>query len=198
MSILFLDLETTGLPDQIGYNQYYSYTKLEKYNSSRIVQLALLVYANGKLRKIHNYIVKPDDFKIHNAVMHHIDQKTADRVGIAFEDISAYIRKDLIGASLLVAHNVQFDKNVLLSELFRHGLHSDIKLLEAIPTFCTSTECTNITKIKMINGYKQPKLSELYYFLFGEHATGLHDALQDTKIMMKCFFALIDKGYFSI
>ena len=232
MKLLFLDLETTGLPKTIGYSMYHPYQQIIYYDSSRIVQIALLVYEkiltdneaidnliseivdhtvnntnananrtlverkinteNFKLIKEHNYIIKPDNYEIKNDKIHNISHQMAEFVGIPFIDAIKNIKDDLATGDLLVAHNLIFDKNVLLSELYRYNLHDECKLVNDLPTFCTSVNCAHITKIRYNNReFKQPKLSELYRHLFNSDATNLHDALQDTRVMVKIFFELL-------
>jgi hypothetical protein len=38
---------------------------------------------------------------------------------------------------------------------------------------------------------KNPKLSELYFKLFNQVPLGLHDALVDTEVCLKCYIQLI-------
>ncbi len=57
--------------------------------------------------------------------------------------------------------------------------------------FCTSKGCKNITKIRYsASEFKQPKLSELYKFLFKKEMVDAHDALVDTKALVECFMEL--------
>lgn len=231
MKLLFLDLETTGLPIVIKYGKYYPYSQLQYYDSSRIVQLALLVYetkecdsntsskidnsntndsnmsnianvynkpynnpANYVLTKEYNYIIKPDGYKIENEKLHGISHDMANFVGIPFVDVVKLIKQDLMTGDLLVAHNLVFDKNILLSELYRYKLLDECKIIESLSTFCTSIQCTNITKIRRYkHKYKQPKLTELYRFLFNADIINLHDALFDTRAMVKIFFELMQR-----
>lgn len=223
MKLLFLDLETTGLPRTINFNTYHSYKKTAHYNSSRIVQIALLVYESidnstdnstdntsdsktsstipnaftdkFKLTAEHNFIIKPDGFTITNSNIHGITQQIAEFTGISFETAVKNIKQDLISGDLLVAHNILFDKNVLLSEMFRHNMLDECRAVENTLTFCTSKQTSHLTKIKFNRSeYKQPKLSELYTWVFNETASGLHDALQDTRVMVKIFFELIKRN----
>lgn len=203
MKIFLFDLETTGLPSMKSYNKYYPYQKLEYYESSRIVQLAILVYSydNNKFNLLeeHNYIVKPDNFKINNSDIHRITQKHAEEHGMKFKDIIDKIIPVLKESNLIVSHNILFDKNVLLSELHRYDFKEAIKTIEKIPCFCTSMQTKDITKLKIKNfsEFKQPKLSELYKFLFKKNTPdNMHDASVDVKILAECFFKLLEKKYF--
>ena len=66
--IVFLDIETTGRPEKKPgcWNRYYHPKDIEKYENSRVVQIAILVYENGEEKKVHNYIRKPENFLIKN------------------------------------------------------------------------------------------------------------------------------------
>lgn len=202
---MFLDLETTGLPKQPSYDYYYDPRQKEYYDSSRVVQIAVLTYEidrNNILPAVkkaeHNYVIKPDGFIIQNAEIHGIDHNFATFAGITLADAMKNIKKDIEDCKLLVAHNLGFDKNVLLSELYRMNLSEYAPIINSMSEFCTSRGCTNLTKIVYSKDkYKQPRLGELYKFLFKKEATGLHDALTDTRVMVECFFELIRMGYIS-
>lgn len=205
MKILFIDLETTGLPKQPTYDVYFSYKLLEKYATSRIVQIAALVYdvntpdektAEFKLLAEHNYIIKPNGFRIVNEHIHHIDHSMAEFSGITMKDCLDMMIADIADCKILIAHNVGFDRSVLLSELFRCGLHEYVDVILAMRPFCTSRGCANITRIPFnARKFKQPKLIELYRFLFRKNPdVELHDALADTRVMVDCFIELVNRG----
>lgn len=201
MKVLFLDLETNGLPQQISYNCYYSYDQISKYRTSRIVQLAYILCdinidsSETKILSKKDYIIKPNGFIINNDDIHGIKHNYAALNGLSLLEVVNNIKNDFINAELLVAHNVLFDKNVLLSELFRLELYDLINHINKIKTYCTSKGCVNFTKIKFRNTYKQPKLSELYYCLFKKNIEGQHDAVHDTENLMRCFVELVNKKY---
>jgi DNA polymerase III epsilon subunit-like protein len=144
MKILFIDLETTGKPVKNGYNSYYPYKDLKKYDNSRIIQIAMLLYEKTTvdekeeyvLIKEYDYIIKPDNFTITNHHIHGIDQDTANLVGLEFKDVIKKI-SPYLEADYFVAHNVNFDKNVLLSELYRYKEYDDIKKIQAQKIYCT-------------------------------------------------------------
>lgn len=226
MRLAFFDLETTGLAEQIGYDQYYPYTDIDRYRNARIVQIAVVVYDivdlndfaaetikpdrmlatdDAKLdyrqvrnylvaeSAVHDYIIKPEGFVIRNSDIHGIEDAFARQNGFDFKDAMNLLTNDLLSSDTLIAHNIIFDKNVLLSELYRHGCLDLIRVIEKKNTFCTSKECKLITKIKRGNEFKQPRLAELHKFLFDSEAENLHNAIFDTKVMAKCFFELLNR-----
>lgn len=204
MFIAFFDCETTGLPERKENNWYYGYKQIDKYNTSRIVQIALIVYKleEGKLleESEHVYIIKPDQFEIHNDHIHHISQQQAEEKGIPFRMAIRKMHQDMSKCTMFVSHNVNFDKNVILAELHRYGIHSAIDRIFKMKTFCTARNTAEILKLRHANEnpdekikYKMPTLSELHNWLFGFMPEGIHDALQDTKIMCKCFVELFNR-----
>lgn len=209
MRVAFLDLETTGLPYQPKFDVYHPYTELMHYENARIVQLALLVYdipdslapasasssiaasPDYKFKAEHTYVIKPDKFEIRNSHIHKISNAMALFAGIEFTEVISKIWDDLKTCDVLVAHNILFDKNILLSELHRYGLAEPIHKINSMKSFCTSKGCANITRLRYnSNKFKQPKLSELYRFLFEKDMADAHDALVDTKALVQCFMEL--------
>lgn len=227
MRIAFIDLETTGLPKQLGYDKYYPYQQVKQYNTSRIVQIACITcevdfdkvrynseykesVSKGKLfeEKIkqytfikilskHDYIIKPDDFEIKNHNIHGITNETAAFAGITLSDAKEKIKKDIMNCEALIAHNIIFDKNILLSELYRIHENELINHINNMSTFCTSKGCADVTKIRYNSTkYKQPKLVELYSHLFGTDIDkGLHDAIYDIENTVLCFAELVNRKY---
>jgi DNA polymerase III epsilon subunit-like protein len=215
--ILFFDLETTGLPIVRGFANYYPYSHTKYYDKSRIVQFAALIYSNKQTadpngeqkgeQKDHgyqlehtiNFIIQPDGFEIKNSNIHGITQHIAEQTGVPFLRMIDEIAGQLSECTLLVAHNIIFDKHVFLSELYRYGKHDLANILNSIPTFCTANETASILRLPAKRRkYKMPKLSELYRYLFQHDAENLHDAVNDVCAMSKCFFYLLDKGLIKI
>lgn len=197
MRIVFIDLETTGLPKQLTFDEYYCYTKSKYYDSSRIVQIAIVICdfstisMECKQLATYNYIVKPDGFEINNSHIHKIDTKLAISNGTPFSTIIEKIAPDLFACDVMIAHNILFDRNIFLSELHRYKFNNLIYKINSMKYFCTSRGCAAVTKIRYnANKFKQPKLSELYKFLFKKNIIVTHNALDDTNILVECFIEL--------
>ncbi len=182
---LFFDIETTGLPR----NKNAPYTDIT--NWPRIVQIAwLLCDDNGKILLSEEYIVKPEGFVIPFDAqnLHGISNEKANSMG---EDLSFVLNRfsKLIDRSkYLIAHNLDFDFNVVGAEFIRKGI--DIRL-NTINKICTMKSTVEYCKIPRGNyGFKWPSLMELYYTLFNTTFQEKHDALHDVKICADCFFEL--------
>jgi DNA polymerase III epsilon subunit-like protein len=86
-----------------------------------------------------------------------------------------------------VAHNLNFDYNVLLSELNRADITTKIHSLTKI---CTMKSTTDYCSISTSKGYKWPSLAELYKKIFLEEMKEAHNAAKDIEATAKCFWYL--------
>ena len=195
--IALFDLETTGFPKKAGHTTI-KYTNLESFDSARIVQIGMMIYEfdmsddSYKLVKTYDKTIKPDNFVIRNAYIHNITQEHAESQGVPFCDVIYEMMEDLCNIDILIAHNLKFDKPVLLSELHRYEFGEIVKKINSAYTFCTMAQGTLITKIKNKNNtYKYP-------YLFDENTTNEHNALADTRVLAKCFWQLYDLDLISI
>jgi DNA polymerase III epsilon subunit-like protein len=243
ITIAFIDLETTGLPKTISFSKYHPYESTQYYDTSRIVQIALVVckldkdllslllaqedaeikdntlvvptenkieaydildslsknYPFIEVIAKHDYIIKPDGFVIQNEKIHDITQTVACFAGLPFLDAISRLENDLEKCSTLIAHNIIFDKNILLSELHRYGKFNLINKIKSMKEFCTSKGTKHIVKIQYNRvSLKQPKLSELYYYLFNKYAENLHNALVDISVTILCFLELLAKKHLNV
>jgi DNA polymerase-3 subunit alpha len=200
---LIFDLETTGLPEKKEpgkfASEYCDYRDNSKYDSARIVQIAWqLVDAKGAELSRHNYIIcrkSPDltKFDICNARFHGITNEIADKNGIQFVDAIRVFAKDLSKCDMIIAHNIQFDYNVLMNHLHRFGIFDILKQFEKKKQYCTMMQSVNVVKLPLSwtgRFYKTPSLAELYIFYFNEMFGGAHDAQHDVEACKKCFLKL--------
>ena len=191
--IFFLfDLETNGLPYLSDMN--YKFTN----NWPHTVQISWGLYTEtGRNVSFHNYILKPTNFTIDrdSTKIHGITQSVAKRKGINFRDFLDDLEKDLQQCHFIVAHNLNFDRNTLLSEFTRHNRNDLVQLFESKTHICTMKEATIFCHLgSPTSGYKWPKLDELYEKLFNSRLRNAHDAEHDVKNLAKCFFELIKKN----
>ena len=59
---LFFDLETTGLPLQVSYDNWYPPEDIDKYETSRIIEIGIILVDKGEIIETYNSIIKPDTF----------------------------------------------------------------------------------------------------------------------------------------
>lgn len=184
--IMFIDTETTGLPQTIGFDNYHHPSIVEKYNSSRVIEIGYLIYENGKLDKEFNSLVVPDNFVISNSHIHGITQADAENKGNSIVEVFASLLKDLENVDYIIGHNIMFDINIILAECYRYKFEKLINKIEK-----TQTKCTQKIGKKKMSLYKYPKLIELYKFLFSNELKQDHRALSDAKACADCYFKMV-------
>ena len=97
---------------------------------------------------------------------------------------------DLENCDIIVGHNIKYDVQVILSELYRLGLSTDY--LANIKQFCTMKNSIDICGFETEWGNRFPKLQELYSKLFHRPFSNAHDAYYDVKATADCFWELIE------
>lgn len=179
---LFLDTETNGLPKNFNLD----YRELD--NWPRLVQIAWVIAdANLNLIKRESYIIKPEGFsiEIQNIDVHGINETIAHRIGFNIETVLINLADDLRNCSTIVCHNYFFDANVILSEMVRCNM--DTCLFLSKKSICTMKSAVDFCKIGKIGKFKYPKLSELYFKLFGRQLNTIHNACYDAMATKICF-----------
>jgi len=184
---LFFDTETTGLPK----NKKAPITDTQ--NWPRMVQLAMLLFTtDGSLVEKNNFIVKQDGYKIPSEVakLHGITTERALKEGTELKNVLDEFLLLKEKTTVLVSHNMEFDKKVLGCEFYRMTKHDP---LEKMKKFCTMTnkKVINLCALPTQYGsYKWPKLSELHSKLFGVAFEEAHNASVDIEATARCFFEL--------
>jgi DNA polymerase III epsilon subunit-like protein len=113
--MLVVDTETTGLIDSIGGRPHYSHYK--KY--PRIVSIAWAIIKDGYIVDIDYYIIKPQGYNIPNSDFHGITQENAMSNGKSLEFVLNMFIIALSSVDAICAHNLEFDLNIILSEIYR-------------------------------------------------------------------------------
>lgn len=191
MRALFLDTETTGLPKNRTKSAYE-----QKDNWPDPVSLSWIVTEGSTIVTAKSFIIKPQGWTIpaDSVKIHGISQDFATKHGYDLEQVIHIFSKDIRTCDLLIAHNLEFDKNVLVNILLWH-IKDDNFLQWPKREFCTSENGRGVCKLAFPNpkppyGYKQPKLSEFYKITFGNLPPQemLHNSLGDVQILVSIFF----------
>lgn len=197
--VLFFDTETTGLPKP-------SLSRGDK-AQPHTIQLAFLL-AIGDLNANNGaywplmeqccIIKMPSNVTSHPKAFeaHKIPDKVSHNHGISPNIVYPAFRCALSHASLQVAHNYDFDVQ-LMNIGFSRQLKDAHIIMDSVPSLCTMKKTTGICKISFPSGgrgYKWPTLEELHKFLFGESFEGAHDALVDVRATARCYFELKRRG----
>ena len=184
MIVLFFDTETTGL--------FVKNAAATPENSPHMVQFSFIFgdTETGDF-EFHDYILKGDfEIPAGATAVHGITKARTEECGVLFKDVYPTFEKCLAKCEFLVAHNIDFDLAVLSMECARHSLVFDKENLPVV--YCTMKKNKDRCNLHTAKGYlKYPKLSELYYHLFGEHVDNLHNALVDTLACARCFYRTV-------
>ena len=191
---IVLDVETTGFPRMLGWGKFYPPERLEAYDASRIVSIAWSILDEELNTVMCKYfVVRPEDFKIDDksraTEIHGITAAVAEG-GRPMKEILELLFDDARNCSRFVAHNVNFDLNIVKSEAVRSEMPLLSAILNKIDAFCTMENGKGITKIPHRGGWKWPKLVELYSHMFGV-AFCAHNALEDVLAASKCYKKMV-------
>lgn len=191
---LIVDTETNGIPSLLGFNSYYSYKNIDKYNNARIVQLSWLVCnQDEQILEDHDYIIRPFNFKIENSNIHGITNEKALTHGLQLRHILDIFAQSIAQVNYIVCHNIIFDINVIKSELYRIGHLETILLIDKKNLICTLETANSC--IKKRGHLKSSKLEELYEYFTDKEMEGAHNSKFDVIATNVVFCNLVDRGY---
>lgn len=202
--VVIFDLETTGLP--LGRTPFYQ--NVTAYEKARIVSISMQFWkkdkdpVTGKCEHVFTYNAyrKPEGFVWGGEEFHQITEEDAFVQGKSFIEILGDIMPYLMKSDLMVCHNVLFDKNVFLSEVFRvrdvfPGGSDVLFHLNQMRTYCTMEHGVMVTRIPLPSDhsrFKKPKLVELYRKLFGVDFQNPHSADSDCAATVAIYWQLRD------
>lgn len=206
MFVLVFDTETTGLPKTRVINE----STINEW--PYIVQLSYMIYDtdSSKIIKISDNIIKLDEnieLSKESIVIHGIDRNKINEKGKSIVEILQEFLRDVDSIDFIVGHNIDFDINMIIVEIYRSALNpknshiKEINLpiivrLQYMNRYCTmknSIELCNIKKLSKTNGkeyVKYPTLTETYHKLFNETPNNMHNALNDIYACFRCFYKL--------
>lgn len=189
---IVLDTETIGLPETIGFGNYYHYSNNSKYNSARIVQMSWNKYNyKHELLESYDFIIKPNGFTINNSSFHGITNEIASKNGVNIEDALKILQIDIDNVGIICGHNIAFDINIILNECFRCGMNDLITTIMQKKRHCTM--CSSIG-LKINNSFKVASLKNLYMFLFNKEPEKLHNAKYDIQYTHDVYIELIKRN----
>jgi len=187
MKIVF-DLETSGLPKCPSFDNYYDPSLIHCYTDSRIVQLGYIIL-DEKNTEVKRYtsIIIPEGFRITNERYHNIPHEKAVKEGKPLIEVLKTFFEDVKTCHTLIGHNIKFDFNILMSELYRAGLNDMVREFGKKKLYCTMQEAK-----KKFSLNKFPKLIELFPYLHkGKTWNQIHDALDDAECCMLCYIRMV-------
>jgi DNA polymerase III epsilon subunit-like protein len=201
--VMIFDVETTGLlpRDRTGI----PLTELP-----HILQISFVIFDTQYWR-----VVKSVDFHINVPSTVEISPLITELTGITREKCDSgttilnallEFQKEYMLCNMIVAHNIQFDREMIRVEMERNReqiltfdtnmiFNAEYEKSVNKEIYCTMQMGRNVCKIVSLTKtgktyFKSPKLIELYEHLFGMSPKDLHNSLVDTYVCLRCFVKL--------
>ena len=203
MIVLVVDTETTGLP--LKRDASVLQTSLWPH----IVQLSFILYDTEQNKSLtcQDHIIQiPDSVTMskESEKIHGITRSMMNRKGISIAEALDYFDKAINKADVVVAHNLSFDKRLLMVEARRLKRPQYFtKNGRGIKEYCTMkntrNDCNLVTTRKDGTTFvKSPKLVELHKYLFKTTPNNLHNAMADILVCLRCYMKKVhDKDILS-
>lgn len=203
-SLLFFDTETSGLPTTKSFNDYHHPSLTHHYDSSRIIEIAYIICdKNLNILKQDSFIIN-NNIKIHNSNIHGISQEFIRKNGVPMKHMLHHLYMDVIDFNVkcFIGHNVNFDKHILLSEVFRctqciKTRSTDTYVYDTLSEILNKKVhyiCTMHLAKKTFNLLKYPKLIDLYTTLCNDNNfVQTHRAMSDTFLCYNVYKKIIQR-----
>ena len=180
---LFVDTETSGIP----VDTTLSYRNID--NWPTIKQIAWIIYKkDGTLIAQHNYATAEEGERKEIVSPTYISKKVLP----IHEIVKLFYLGALPACDVIVGHNIEYDIQVIMSELHRYGYNTEP--LSSMHQFCTMKNSVDICGFDTSHGDRYPKLQELYSKLFHKPFENAHDAYCDIKATADCFWKVFSCG----
>lgn len=164
-------------------------------NWPRIIQMAWIVAGPDKQVKSETCaLIKPDGWEIPKEkfwIDNGYSTVVNEAKGLPLVDVLGLFIENAADCTVMVAHNMAFDYNVIAAEMIRYQLRAKKRLEQ----YCTMENGAAITKLPGYKGqYKWPSLTELHTCLTGNGFAGAHDAMNDVRACADCFFEMMKRS----
>ena len=188
---LIFDTETTGFPK----NEKQAPDASD--NWPRLVQLSWQLHdAKGALVSHGDQLIRPVGFDIPRGAerVHGISTALAEKKGAPLAEVLDRFEDEVKKTKYLVGHNLDFDKNTLLSEYIRLKKESTMTDCSMLDTMKDDVALSKATASGKYGRPKYKRLTELYELLFDKPLKNAHNAAYDVEATAQCFFEMLAKG----
>lgn len=184
--LLFIDIEASGLPKK--WNEPYS----KAGNWPHVLQLSWIICTkDGQVVKMQDHYIKDNDFEITRSAkkIHGITREFLDKNGENRQEVMELLTTDINQyLPLAIGHFMELDFRIIGAEFYRTGIENP---LFKLPLFCTMIATTHMVR-NPVNKYL--RLADLYLLLFNKPLLNPHNAVEDVKATVACFFELLKRG----
>lgn len=190
MRILVFDTETSGLNPQwnVILQLAYQIVDTDSWTTLKIVN-HYFAWPDNKAR------VTQEAIAVNGLTEDVLSSKHLSNRKTALEEFV----KDKDSCDLLVAHNLEFDKNFIIAACREEGVkYANSGWAKSYDTMKRTTSYCQIPKAWGY-GYKWPKLTELADCLYIDYSNiSLHDSSGDVELTKLCFEGIVANGLYSI
>jgi DNA polymerase III epsilon subunit-like protein len=189
MKVLVFDTETTGLPK----DRFASFKDTHLW--PHIIQLSCVLFDTESKHIVQmNKIIRIGEeveLTERSVEIHGITRERSRSEGISIADAMRQFKSLCNAADVVVAHNISFDKSMVMVESQRCGVRHELYRTKSYCCTMKSTqEFCNIIAKSPKDGeeyVKYPTLTELHEKLFGTRPANTHDAFVDVLICLRCY-----------
>lgn len=190
MAYRAFDTETSDLIPR-GENMTNDLTKLP-----HALQISAAIYDpdTKEFSFTNDYIKIDESVKIHEKAFetHHLDHEFLKKNGVGIDNVLMKFEDDNTKVKTNIAHNFDFDKQMLSIEASRIGM--DNMFLPNQRHVCTMKKYKRMCNVKTKNDkgeeyVKYPRLSELFKKVFPDDILpdNMHNSLIDTLVCLRCY-----------
>lgn len=146
-----------------------------------LIELAYQKYTNGKLLEQRSMIVNVPKIKVVGTGIHRITNEIMTNEGLPIDHVLDRFVADIADVDIFIGHNVQFDINVMLAELYMHN-----RINAAIKIKSSDIRCT-MAMFSQSYLCKRTSLTQVYNTLFSTELEPKHIALFDVQVCADIF-----------
>lgn len=196
MITLFFDTETTGLPIDRRVPALQN-----EVNWPQLVSLSWSLWSGDSVKRA-SHIIRPQGWTIpaESTRIHGITQEIAEQ-GTPLAKVLMEFRDDVMRCDRIVAHNMEFDKNVVFHAFAWHLKKDPRRFWPEAAEFCSQTTAKGELKLPFAyanakDPYKMPGLDEVYRATFNEPAPpAAHCSARDVEVLEKIYWARWPSGH---
>ena len=179
MNFVF-DIETSGLVRKKDAH----YHDTEAFDTARIVSICWLLTQGDRIMEQSYFVIKPDGFQISPGAqeVHGISYEMAVNDGVPIQEMFAELLVSLEHVHSMISYNINFDVNVLRSELYRYGCQNIIEIINAKKHICCMLKAKEFLRCD-----KFPKLADAYQKICMEELKNAHHAMSDSISCLKLY-----------
>jgi DNA polymerase III epsilon subunit-like protein len=192
---IVFDTETTNIPPRKN-GAFHDPSDYNAYNNCRLVSIAWKICTVDHIILDQYDMIIPVGFSIpqDSVAIHGITDDIASKGGSPLALVMSNLWDDIVDYDVrtIVAHNIEFDVAIVLSEMYRLGLNAECTMFKSLEKLCTMQGGMHLLKLK-----KYPKLVDLYTHFYPSDTTtsqNAHNAEWDTHMCYQCFKSIVSQS----